>query len=189
MKKERAIIIKNPKLQKIRNELRTLLNLWKSDICSSLMKQASHHTMDKERSREFQEKISKIRLQYKLSICVCLHCGNSDRDMIFVPKMRQWLCIECHSERVYYEKLRTELEMDTDELIEFFERLTGEEGIGLTRRRSRCDGYAASQQILDKMGVEKEVQEQFFELCKYYGGFCDCEIILNAKARFLEQDF
>jgi len=36
------------------------------------------------------------------------------------------------------------------------------------------------------MHVGEEVQKQFFELCEYYGGYCDCEIILNAKPRFFE---
>lgn len=189
MKKERAIIIRDPKLQKIRNELRTILNLWKSDIKSSLRAKASKFSEEGNfsKSREIRKKISDINLQYQLSICACLHCGHSDKDMIFVPEMKQWLCIECNSERVYYEKLRNELPMSTDEIQEYLARLMGDEGIGLTRRGSRCDGYAASQRILDKMGIEKEVQERFFELCEYYGGYCDCEIILNAKPRFLEE--
>lgn len=85
--------------------------------------------------------------------------------------------------------MRVGLQIRTRELEEYFERLLGDEGIGLTHRGSRCDGYTASKEIMDKMGIEKEVQEQFFELSEYYRGYCDCEIILNAKPRFLEEDF
>jgi len=188
MKKERAIIIKDPHLRKARNELRILLKLWVTDKINSLRVEASMYSErdDTQKSIEVQKKISKLNLMEGLSICSCIHCGHSDKDMIFVPEMKQWLCIECNSERVHYEKLRNELQMGGEEIEGFLERLMGVEGIGLTRRGSRCDGYTASKKILDKMGIEKEVQEQFFELCKYYGGYCDCEIIFNAKPRFLE---
>ena len=72
----------------------------------------------------------------KLSICVCLHCGYSDKDMIYIPDMKQWLCIECNSERVYFKNLRDELQADLsmDDIREFLDRLMGDEGIGLTHR-------------------------------------------------------
>lgn len=188
MKKERAIIIKDPRLRKARNELRILLKLWVTDKINSLLVEASMYSKrgDNQKSREIQRKISKLNLMEGLSICSCIHCGRSDKDMIFVPEWRQWLCIECNSERVHYETLRNTLPMSLEEIAEFLERLMGDEGTGLTHRGSRCNGYTASKRILDKMGIEKEVQEQFYELCKYYGGYCDCEIILNAKPRFLE---
>ncbi len=191
MKKERTIIIRDPKLQKIRNGLRTILNLWKSDIKSSLRAKSSEFSEEGNfiKSREIQKKISELNLQYQLSICVCLHCGHSDKDMIFVPEMRQWLCVDCNSERVYFNNLRSNLKISNWQLGEFFERLMGEEGIGLTRSGAKCNGYAASERILNEMGVSKEKQEQFYELCEYYGGYCDCEIIFNAKPRFLEEDF
>ena len=114
MKKERAIIIKDPRLRKARNELRTLLKLWVSDTRRALMDEASKYSEkgDDLKSREIQTKILKLNLMESLSICSCLHCGHSDKDMIYIPEMRQWLCVECNSERVYYEKLRSGLQMD-----------------------------------------------------------------------------
>ncbi|MFX1315894.1 MAG: DUF2695 domain-containing protein [Promethearchaeota archaeon] len=35
--------------------------------------------------------------------------------------------------------------------------------------------------------INKMTQDKFFELCKYYGGYCDCEIIFNAKPQLLEK--
>ncbi|KKK44897.1 hypothetical protein LCGC14_0668860 [marine sediment metagenome] len=186
MKKERTIIIRDPKLKKIRNGLRTILGLWRSDIACSLLDQASQNTMDKERSRDIQKKISELNLQYQLSICVCLHCGHSDKDMIFVPEWKQWLCIECNTERVYFEDLRANLPISNEKIEEFFDKLGSDDGIGLSRRGSKCNGYTASRKILNEMGVIEETQGKFFELSEYYGGYCDCEIILNAKPRFLE---
>lgn len=177
MKKERAIIIKDPRLRKVRNELRTLLKLWIADIRSALLE---------EDSTDSQKALSELYLMEIRSIVTCLFCGRSDKDMIYIPDMKQWLCIECNSERVYYEKLRNELRMDAGEIKEFLDRLMGDEGIKLSRSGSKCHGYTYSKKILDRMGIDKETQEQFFELCQYYGGYCDCEIIFNAKPRLLK---
>ena len=106
--------------------------------------------------------------------------------MIFVPEMRQWLCIECNTERMYFKNLRTNLKISKWQLEEFFDRLIGGEGVNISRSGAKCDGYTASKRILNEMGFNEESQKQFFELCKYYGGYCDCEIILNAEPRFFE---
>jgi len=112
--------------------------------------------------------------------------------MIYRPDMKQWLCIDCNSELVYFAKLRMDLQMDASVLDEFFQRLSGEEGVGIRNiRRSgmRCGGhsYPLSKTILNQMGVKQEVQDQFLKLCQHYGGHCDCEIILNAASVFLEE--
>jgi hypothetical protein len=184
MKKERAVIIENPRLRKIRNEFRILLKLWVSDVRISLR--------EKNFSAEIQKEISRLTLLEGLSICSCLHCGNSDKDMIYRPDMKQWLCIECNSEFIYFAKLRKELQMSSEEIGEFLNRLSGEEGVGLKklpRSGLKCGGqsYPLSKKILSKMGVKQEVQRQFLELCQYYGGFCDCEIVLNAASVFLDE--
>ncbi|NVM17913.1 MAG: hypothetical protein HWN80_09365 [Candidatus Lokiarchaeota archaeon] len=185
MKKERAIIIKNPRLIRIRNELRMLLKLWVSDVMNSLLQKDRF-----ENGPKFQKEISKLSLMDKLSICTCLHCGNSDKDMIYRPDMKQWLCIDCNSELVYFAKLRMELQMDASVLDEFFQRLSSEEGVGIRNIRHsniRCGGqsYPLSKEILSRMGVEQGVQDQFLKLCQHYGGHCDCEIVLNAASVFL----
>ncbi len=188
MKKERAIIIKNPRLRRIRNELRNILQLWIDDIWSSLTEQIEKHNWDDDRSTIILRNRSELCLFEELSICLCLHCGHRDKDMIYRPDMRQWLCIECNSEIVYYDKLRNELQMNKSEIEEFFNRLKGGEGIGITRlTRSgiKCggDSYPLSRAILTKMGISPEIQDQFLRFCRYYGGHCDCEIWLNS-ARF-----
>jgi hypothetical protein len=187
MKKERAIVIKNPRLKRIKNELRTLLKLWVSDVINSLLEKDRF-----ENGPKFQKEISKLSLMDKLSICSCLHCGYSDKDMIYRPDMKQWLCIECNSELVYFAKLREELQMDIGVLNEFFQRLQGEEGVGvknLPRSGLKCGGqsYPLSKEILSRMGIKHEIQDQFLELCQHYGGYCDCEIVLNAASVFLQR--
>jgi len=188
MKKARAIILRTNRLRDIRNQLRVILKLWASDIRMQLMDVASSYSKQRNlsESRKVRKQISKIRLAEKLSILLCLYCGNRDKDMVFVPQMKQWLCIDCYAEILHYENLRKNLDMTEGEIREFFERLTSEEGIALSRKGLRCHEYHYSKLILDRMGIPVETQSQFFELCKYYGGYCDCEIFFNAKLRFLE---
>ncbi len=184
MKKERAIIIKSPQLQKVRNELRSLIKLWKEDIEMSLRdKKYSYSKNESEKSKVFHDEISRLRSAFLNSICMYRFCGNFDRDMIFVPEMKQWLCISCNSRRVYFKNLHKELELQIskEQIREFLERLSGGEGIRLSRSGSGCNGHNDSQRIMTQMGICKEVQEMFLELCDYYNGHCDCEILLNAK--------
>ena len=35
------------------------------------------------------------------------------------------------------------------------------------------------------MKISKEAQDQILELCKVYGGYCDCEILMNAAPKLL----
>ena len=79
--------------------------------------------------------------------------------------------------------------MTIGSIIEFLERLAGEGGIGLTHSGSMCNGYKTSKRMLDKMGLSKEIQDKFLELCHYYGGHCDCEILFNAKTKLLSLDY
>jgi hypothetical protein len=181
MKKEKTIIIRSPRLKKIRNEFRVLLNLWVSDVMTSFLEK-----------NHFEKELSRLDLAHGLSICCCLHCGNGDKDMIYRPDMKQWLCLECNSKIVYFEKLRAELQLDmgTDFSIEFFQRLEGKEGLDIgntPRLRFKCGGqaYPLSKKILSRMGITQGVQKKFLELCFFYGGHCDCEIYLNAKEAIL----
>jgi hypothetical protein len=115
-------------------------------------------------SRIIRKEISKIRIAEKFSILLCLHCGNRDKNMIFIPKMKQWLCIDCYAEILHYENLRKNLDMTKGEIREFFERLTGEEGIVISPKGSRCHEYHYSKLILDRMGILSETQERFLDL-------------------------
>ena len=77
--------------------------------------------------------------------------------------------------------------MSYEELGKFFAKLMSDDGISLSRKGAKCNGYTESKKILGQMGIGKETQEKFFELSKYYGGHCDCEIVFNAKPRFFEE--
>ncbi|MHA1454868.1 MAG: hypothetical protein ACTSR5_02625 [Promethearchaeota archaeon] len=171
--------------------MRTILKLWIRDIGRFLTEQQKKIAWDDFRYSKIQSELSELYLFEKLSICLCLHCGHRDKDMAYRPDMKQWLCVECNSEFVYYDKLKTELQMSTNEIEEFFNRLRGDKGVGMVRLpRSgiKCggDSYPLSKVILNQMGIKQEAQDQFLQLCHYYGGHCDCEIVFNALPRFLD---
>lgn len=186
MKKDRVIVLKGQMLQSLRNQLRKVLKLWLSDFQVELMKLESNFWRlgDVGNARKIQQKMKELRLKDLNSILTCPYCGRSDKNMVYISKLRQWLCIDCYAKILYHENLRKNLDITEGEIREFFERLASEEGIALSRRGSRCHEYHYSKLILDRMGIPVETQEQFFELCKYYGGYCDCEIALNVKDIF-----
>jgi len=35
----------------------------------------------------------------------------------------------------------------------------------------------------------KIIEENFLEICKEFGGYCDCEILMNAAPILLDEDF
>ena len=38
------------------------------------------------------------------------------------------------------------------------------------------------------MKVPKAEQERILELCKEYGGYCDCEILMNTAPKLLREE-
>ena len=186
MKKDRVIVLRGHFFQNLRNQLRNVLKLWLSDFQIELMKLDSNFWRLGEivNAREIQQRMKELRLKELDSILTCPYCGRSDKNMVHISKLGQWLCIDCYAEILHYENLRKNLDMTKGEIREFFERLTGEEGIAILPRGSRCHEFHYSRLILERMGIPFGTQEQFFELCKYYGGYCDCEIALNVKDSF-----
>ena len=182
MRKKRSIIIRSPRLRRVRNELRNILILWTSDVRITINQE------DKEYTSEARKKLSDLSLMVELSICYCRYCGRSDQDMIYIPNMKEWICLECNSEAEHFKKLKDEIREDMTSLIisEFLDKLAEESGIGLSREGSRCNGYKLSRLILGQMGITKVVQDKFLELSHYYGGHCDCEILLNAQSKLIE---
>ncbi len=201
MKKERSIIIRDPSLKRVRNEIRAILRLWICDIRRPL-NDAYWAEDNSEKSKKIHKQISELDLMEENSIILCPLCGRRDQDMEYVPTIpapnewnlpnqytvytHEWICMECNAKRVYFDGLKEEVltEMTLMDIREFLERLSN--GVGLSRFGWRCNGYEESKIILDEMGITKEIQGKFLELCGYYGGYCDCEILLNATIHFLK---
>ena len=181
MKKEKTIIIKDSRLRRIRDAFRIILRLWVSDVYKVIQNENKDTLL-------IRQKLSDLRSVLEKSICYCRLCGRGDQDMAYIPSMTQWICVECNSKRIYFNNLKNDLQrhMNSLMIIEFLNKLRSKEGIKLTRFGSRCDGYKYSRKILNQMRISKNVQDKFLELCHYYGGHCDCEILLNADIRLRE---
>ena len=95
MKRYRAIIINNPRLKKIRDNLRLLI------IHESISRGKSL----KERSM-FKEE-SELRRSVDRSICQCSGCTKYNKDMAYNPSLGEWFCVECYrlSQDIYKEIL------------------------------------------------------------------------------------
>ena len=63
--------------------------------------------------------------------------------------------------------------MSKAQLKEFLIRLS---------RYERCGGkdYIFAKKALNAMGIPKKVQSNLLSLCREFGGYCDCEILMNA---------
>jgi len=109
-KQRRLITIKDPLLQKIRNNLRLLLLKWKSNLWNQLWTEQEKIDRDangKTRkiesfSPEEKVKFKMIRAQMReidrivnYSICKCTTCSQTDKDMYYHPYTARWYCVEC----------------------------------------------------------------------------------------------
>lgn len=111
MRDKRAIIIKDSRLRKIRNNLRLLWlkamsakwnrlfdemdRLSKNDDGS--IKSVKYMTPeDKARFRALQEEQSQLRSMADRSICKCVACAKANRDMVYNKAYDAWYCIECY---------------------------------------------------------------------------------------------
>jgi len=73
---------------------------------------------------------------------------------------------------------------------EFLDRLASSEGCLYDGIAQRCGGpdFIFAKTILTSMRIDKAEQEKFLELCKEYGSYCDCEILMNAVPKLLGEE-
>ncbi len=116
MRDKRAIIIKSPRLQKIRNNLRDILLKavsvkWNEsyDKGRSLLLDADGKPRpvrvmapdEEKRFRKLQKQQNELRDLADRSICKCVACGKGHRDMVYNKAYDAWYCTECYGlERV-----------------------------------------------------------------------------------------
>jgi len=86
MKIKRTIIIKDPHLKKIRNNLRRVI----ISACSV----EKSKSLDTETGDE--SKFWAIERPLRASILLCPACFQSDKDMIYNPVRKEWYCLECY---------------------------------------------------------------------------------------------
>ena len=106
LKKKRTIIIKDPHLRKIRNNLRVLILKASRSIQHQIL--ANMNTLKNDideffnrpelmqKNKDLEKKRQKIEQQLSDSIILCPSCLKSNKDMTFNPVRKTWYCTECY---------------------------------------------------------------------------------------------
>lgn len=108
MKNGRTIRIKDPKLQKIRNNLRLII----LEECAKRKSEFTNHKYDLMHDkygnytspseetgkiiRDLNDRWWEIERPLRASIVKCAVCGNHKKDMIYHQKSRSWSCADCY---------------------------------------------------------------------------------------------
>ncbi|MFX0037551.1 MAG: hypothetical protein ACFE9I_18165 [Candidatus Hermodarchaeota archaeon] len=110
MKKKSTISIKDPRLRKVRYELRRLLQLVESakvheilDIKEELLKTEGFWDRNHPNFERVHKEIQRLNSQenelsyaFNCSIAWCPVCQSADKDMTYNPVSKEWLCIDCY---------------------------------------------------------------------------------------------
>ncbi len=108
--KQKVRILKNPRLRKIRYELRTLLSLEYYKKRKELYKRSGDIRGDKsisyderkERLKRLLKDIEKLKLTFHRSTISCWVCGDRMNDLIQDPDSLFWFCVNCHQDFQFY---------------------------------------------------------------------------------------
>ena len=115
MKRAKTIVIKDPKLRKIRDNLRKILILEcvaREEEISARMKKLQLDEVGSLRLLTFaeEEEISKLNIELRGymfamrdSICFCRLCHSANKDMSYNLKFREWFCVDCNGELEFNE--------------------------------------------------------------------------------------
>jgi len=104
MKKKRTIRLKDPKLRKIRTELRTLLVREANKRVGDLIKEQSNlrktRPLHDEKYYQLYDELvnqeNQLRKLKAASICSCANCTDRKEDHVFNPNTREWYCEKCY---------------------------------------------------------------------------------------------
>ena len=104
VKHRKAIVIHNPKLIRIRNSLRSIIAhaVYNRLIALDALK-IPFYEKGNDNLNEFEKiQVAKLyseewdlRDALSRSICTCFTCSKNDKDMVYIPELRAWNCIEC----------------------------------------------------------------------------------------------
>ncbi|TXT59499.1 MAG: hypothetical protein BAJALOKI2v1_200012 [Promethearchaeota archaeon] len=106
MRQKKTIRIKNPKLIKIRNNLRTLWIEFSKDLRRKLDEKEERILDSSEEGdlMEISHKKQEISLILEKSICKCYNCFRTNTDMTYNPLEKAWFCVDCYKDINYYLK-------------------------------------------------------------------------------------
>lgn len=110
MKKKRTITIKDPRLRKVRNELRCLIMLSEAAEEKKINNKVrnlynvegfwdenhiDHKKLNRE-ARKLNSQLNNLRYAYNASIAFCPVCREINKDMTYNPVSKKWYCTECY---------------------------------------------------------------------------------------------
>ena len=109
MKKKRTIIIGNPHLKQIRNNLRSVILKTNRSVQHELLDKVSelksidgyfenHPPRLHDEVKHLKDKEKKIERALRASILLCPVCFKTDKDMTYNPVQKKWYCTECYTE-------------------------------------------------------------------------------------------
>jgi len=117
MKRKRTIRIKDPRLRKIRNGLRSIIHFAESSYEVKLLqeekelresegfwekKHPNYEELHKT-SQRLSSQRNKLSSVFSKSIIFCPVCMKMHKDMTYNPYYEEWLCMECsEANRVFY---------------------------------------------------------------------------------------
>ncbi len=110
MKRAKTIIIKDPKLRKIRDNLRKILILEcvdREEKISARMRKLQINkdgslrlltVMEKGEVSKLDVELRKYMFFMRKSICFCRMCHSANKDMSYNLKFKEWYCVDCGGE-------------------------------------------------------------------------------------------
>lgn len=190
MKKKRTIIIKNQRLRNIRKSFRDLIFYAKHEEVKKIHEEKriiinqdpnSKNEILNKKYKELSDERSKLESAWKKSICVCPVCRSMEKDMSYIPQKKEWFCVDCVKDfdPDVALALRKKIKMTREQIRQFLSELAHMDGCG-----GKEFHYAKA--VLYGMNISPSQQDLFLELCKFHGGNCDCEILMNARPYLLK---
>ena len=189
-KKYLEITIKDPRLQKIRRNLRLILQAAYNAKYQKLSEEIEKHRKIDKREVYFKryDKFRDLGYSYNRSILKCGMCKTIKGDRIFVFIGNKWYCFKCyenHLPKSFLKNWQPFYPFKKEGILEFYNRLQNWFKSG----RPHAEGYFGdTRQILTEMGASKKDQNRFLATLKEYGGFNDGEILMNTWP-YVRDDF
>jgi len=108
VKKKKTIVVKDPRLQKLRFNLRMII-IKEAQIRKSMLREKWKEYWEMgnlERAQDFAIEKQEISRSINSSICICHVCGSARKDMVYNPKLQTWFCTDCYGINTRYYRER-----------------------------------------------------------------------------------
>ena len=185
-KKFRKVIIKDPRLRRLRGFLRNILyEAYMEERKRLRSKKDKLRSQGKDWS-DIYRKSTELGYAFNYSIIRCGYCRSKGGNRVYIPEYHRWHCLNCYENKLpkaVHREWEPFIPFGRERLAEYFQRLA----IGLGRYYQDKDIEVTpgpcgdSRIILTKMGVSPEDQEKFLKSLEEFGGFNDGEILMNAR--------